>query len=252
MKENPETFIKTIESAKTLYGWSDQQTLAYAGLSLKGKALDWHNNQEATQTWPSFKKALIQRFGLDPNKMLSALTRRVQGEKESVRDYADALRTLVRYSRDPHLQATLLHFFTEGLREDVASFVKTRRPLSFEEAVKEGEYYEDNFRPGAATAQPARGHSAAAALIPTATRTTRRAQQENLPPADPSVEALTRKMESLTLKLHDLDAKLAVGAPAGQRPRLPAAACYECGEEGHLAKDCPRRRRNTAVNFIEY
>ena len=42
MKENPETFIKTIESAKTLYGWSDQQTLAYAGLSLKGKALDWH------------------------------------------------------------------------------------------------------------------------------------------------------------------------------------------------------------------
>ena len=59
-------------------------------------------------------------------------------------------------------------------------------------------------------------------------------------------------MESLTLKLHDLDAKLAVRAPAGQRPRLPAAACYECGEEGHLAKDCPRRRRNTAVNFIEY
>lgn len=147
-KENPETFLCTIESAKALYNWEDKQALAYAGLSLKGKALDWFNNQPEFINWSSFRKALIDRFGLDPKKMLSKLTKRVQGKKESVRDCADVLRTLVRYSRDPHLKATLQHFFTEGLRAEVATFVKSQRPQTFEDAVDLGEYYEDNFPAG--------------------------------------------------------------------------------------------------------
>ena len=65
-------------------------------------------------------------FWTGASRMLAALTKRVQGEKESVRDYADALCTLVRHSQDPNLQSTLRHFFMSGLREDVQSFVKTR------------------------------------------------------------------------------------------------------------------------------
>ncbi|EFN55617.1 hypothetical protein CHLNCDRAFT_52243 [Chlorella variabilis] len=155
-KENPETFIRTVESAKGLYSWSDAQAMAFAGLHLKGKALDWYNIQEP-MTWLRFKKALIGRFGLEPSRMLAALTKRMQGEKESVRDYADALCTLVRHSQDPNLQSTLRHFFMSGLREDVQSFVKTRRPETFEAAVAEGEYFEDtSLQQGVNGAHPIR------------------------------------------------------------------------------------------------
>ncbi|KAI7840765.1 hypothetical protein COHA_005579 [Chlorella ohadii] len=43
--QNPESFIQTISNAKRPYGWLDSQALAYAGLNLKGRALNWYNLQ---------------------------------------------------------------------------------------------------------------------------------------------------------------------------------------------------------------
>lgn len=197
--QNPESFIRAIESAQALYGWSDAQTLAYASINLKGKAMEWFDNHDTTLTWPSFKRALAKRFGPDPGKMLSALTTRVQAENESVRDYADAMRRIVRHSRDPHLKPTLMPFFIEGLRDDVATFVKTRRPSTFEEAVAESEYYEDNFKPSRAAAPES---AAAPGYTPPAPRPNHFAAQENLSP--PAAKALTRKLGWLYLKIMEL------------------------------------------------
>ena len=216
-KENPETFIRTVESAKGLYSWSDAQAMAFAGLHLKGKALDWYNIQEP-MTWLRFKKVLIGRFGLEPSRMLAALTKRVQGEKESVRDYADALCTLVRHSQDPNLQSTLRHFFMSGLREDVQSFVKTRRPETFEAAVAEGEYFEDTFLGGVAAAVS--GHPSAwgkeapaTPILPTATPAKVLRNSTNDP-----VDSITRKLEKLSLLVHDLRLYLAADSQPDDRP----------------------------------
>ncbi|KAL4427930.1 hypothetical protein ABPG75_002019 [Micractinium tetrahymenae] len=254
-KENPETFLKILDGTKTLYGWTDEQALAYASLSLRGKAQDWFNNQEIT-TWAGFKKALVDRFGLDPNKMLSALTRRKQKDGESTRDYADALRTLVRYSRDPQLQATLQYFFIEGLQPDAAIFVKAQRPKNFEDAVELGEYFEENFTAGIpmpAVRAATRGADLAAAVgRPAPADRSRRALQD-ASNTDP-IANLTRQMEKLSLKLMDMEKGWggrndppAGGSAPRPRPagdyRPPAgrpaqARCFKCGQEGHMAREC--------------
>ena len=203
--QNPESFLQTIASAKELYGWSDAQTLAYAGLNLKGRALDWYNIQPP-MTWRSFKRALVERFGLTPDLMLAALTRRVQGESESVRDYADALRTLVQCSRDPHLPCTLQHFFVNGLRWDLQVFVKTRRPKTFEEAVAEGEYYEQHFCGTTDQARaPAWGEHSPGTL-PSLPVEPAKASCGGA--AEDPVEAIARKLEKLTKHLHAICAQL--------------------------------------------
>ncbi|GAB4820423.1 hypothetical protein N2152v2_007469 [Parachlorella kessleri] len=62
----------------------------------------------------------------------------------------DSLRTLARWSSNNNVEGMMLHFFLEGLKDDVRAFVLTRRPGSFEQAVSEGEFYEDNFTNGTA------------------------------------------------------------------------------------------------------
>ena len=227
--QNPETFLRIIDSAKDLYGWSDAQTLAYAGLNLKGRALSWYNNQEP-MNWTAFKTALIDRFGIDPSKMLGALTKRVQGETESVRDYADALRTLVRHSRDPHLPSTLQHFFISGLRGDLQSFVKARRPETFEAAVAEGEYYEAEF--GGTAGRAAAGSNEAAAAPPLPSATIGRVLRERN--AGDPVESIRRQLEKVSLQLRDIRGSLALACvpDCGKLGRFELAvgasdpACY--------------------------
>ena len=129
------------------------------------------------------------------------------GSRDASLDTLEALRTLVRYSRDPQLQATLQYFFIEGLQPDAAIFVKAQRPKSFDEAVELGEYFEDNFTAGIpipAVRAAARGTSLAAAEgRPAATDRNRRALQD-ASNTDP-IASLTRQMEKLTLKLMDME-----------------------------------------------
>ena len=83
--------------ARGACGWTEEQAICYAGLHLDGKAAQWFCNSRFTR-WEPFQKAFLGRFGVDPSKVLSTLSKRVQGRQEPVRDYAEALRTLARYS----------------------------------------------------------------------------------------------------------------------------------------------------------
>ena len=231
-EQNPETFVRVIESAQGLYGWSDAQTMAYAGLNLKGRALDWYNNLEP-MSWTSFKTALTNRFGTDPSKMLGALTKRVQGETEGVRDYADALRTLVRHSRDPHLPSTLQHFFINGLREDLQRFVKTRRPQTFEAAITEGEYYEAEF--GGTAGRVAAGSKEATAAPPLPSAPSGRVLRERN--AGDPVEYVRRRLEKLSVQLHDITGSLAL-LHAPNPADYDATVCFHnCDEPDPWADD---------------
>lgn len=109
---------------------------------MDGKTAEWFGNQNFF-LWSDFEKSLLERFGLDPFKMLAALNKREQGADEPVRDFADSLRTLGGYSSNKHIKALLLHFFMENTWDDVRQFVLARRPSTFDTAVAEGEVYED-------------------------------------------------------------------------------------------------------------
>jgi len=73
-KDNPEAFLKQLTLAKGACGWSEGQALCYAGLHLDGKAAEWFCNNDFT-TWKAFDAAFLERFGLDPSKMLSTLSK---------------------------------------------------------------------------------------------------------------------------------------------------------------------------------
>ncbi|GAB4819831.1 hypothetical protein N2152v2_006877 [Parachlorella kessleri] len=114
-------------------------------MHLEGKAAEWFSNQDFKR-WEDFEKALQERFGLDPAKVLIRLERCKQGAQESVRDFADSIRTLTRCSGNPGQDdSLLLHFFLKGLRTEARDFVLYRRPTTFAQAVAEAEYYEDEF-----------------------------------------------------------------------------------------------------------
>lgn len=125
-------------------GWIDTQVLCYAGLHLDGRAADWYSKQDFNE-WAAFKKAVLDRFGMDSSKMLLKVSRRRQGDRESVRDFADALRSFGREANVHPVETMLYHFFLEGLQDEYRAFVLTRRPKTFEEAVAEAEYYEEHF-----------------------------------------------------------------------------------------------------------
>jgi hypothetical protein len=214
--QNPEAFTRQLRYAKAVHGWSDIHALYYAGMHLDGKAAEWFSNQDFTK-WEEFEKALQERFGIDPTKMLTLLEKRRQGPNESVRDFADSLRTLARYSAKGrgNNDALLLHFFLKGLRDEPKEFVLYRRPSTFEGAVAEGEYYEDQFTGG--RTKTTFMHGAQKVDTPPLsprqpnTRPGKKGKEE-----DPLTE-LTRQMGKLSLQL----------AQAQRNPRPPEGRCFK-------------------------
>ncbi len=248
--ENPEAFLRHLRYAKGASSWTDVQALYYAGLHLDGKAGIWFSNQEFP-TLDAFERALLERFGLDPSKMISALSRRVQGEEESVRDFADSLRTLARWSSNSNVEGMMLHFFLEGLKDDVRAFVLTRRPGSFEQAVSEGEFYEDNFTNRTAVLPSVDSSfevSHGRALKP-ANRSTYDATTKVTAAVDP-IQELAKEMGELRLQLAEFQHTL-------RRDAGPAAnlVCHNCGQPGHRWRDCtaPFRRpvAGAPINYME-
>jgi hypothetical protein len=236
--QNPEAFTRQLRYAKAVHGWSDLHALYYAGMHLDGKAAEWFSNQDFYK-WEEFERALLERFGIDPTKMLTLLEKRRQGPSESVRDFADSLRTLARYSAKGrgNNDALLLHFFMKGLRDEPREFVLIRRPSTFEEAVAEGEYYEDQFT-SSNRVKSTFMHGVNKVDTPPqspqhpASRNLRKGRE------DDAVAELTRQMGRLTIQLAQ-----AQRVPRGHLSDTRDVRRYQCGQQGHTARECPRSLR---------
>jgi hypothetical protein len=248
--ENPEVFLRHFRHAKGASGWTDTQALHYVGLHMDGKAAEWFNNQDFTR-WEVFERALTERFGLDPSKILYALSKRKQKKDESVRDYSDAMRTLARCSSIRTSDQVLFHFFMEGLREDVKTFVKYRKPSSFEAAVAEGEYYEDQFMDNtvklgaleeAIKVETPPGTPTPAPIFPNRFGKAAPTQAMTATASKDPMEELTKQMSRLALAMEQQGRQ---GMVFRNGPAPPPVECWNCGRRGHRAIECPYPARQS-------
>lgn len=116
------TFLESIEEFRQGYGMDEASLIQGIPVLLKGKAQDWYRNREKEYTWEQFKSALYENFTTlsERRNMEREIEKRIQDEKEGIREFVTQLKTLMRrrggYTEKEILDRVFLNMSTENMR----------------------------------------------------------------------------------------------------------------------------------------
>jgi hypothetical protein len=133
------TWLDSVSSLASLYGWDDEVTLSVAKLRLKGPARRWLKRQRFT-SWNDFQSQFLGRFGETRESAVSRLGCCFQQPGESPQEFAD--RFLQAADRAGRVEdAALLYQFLCQLLPDLRMEEVRTQPGSIDEAVQYCNYW---------------------------------------------------------------------------------------------------------------
>ena len=225
--------------------WNAAKQLAVIPTLLRGKLIDYYVDLDDTTKadLKLLKAALQDRAGKkeDPLAASKDFNERNQSVDERVADYASSLKKLfkIAYPEEEMTSAVLLQKFLTGLRPEISrQLLLRKKPSNFVSALADAVdiEYALKFNGGD-------DGSVHAMSLP---------QRK---PELPDTATLQRSLDELTKRLASLETSVQMsrqssnpqytrrvyvgGRGQGQRRDRRVGPCYNCGEDGHLFRNCP-------------
>ncbi|KAK8779210.1 hypothetical protein V5799_019450 [Amblyomma americanum] len=230
-QRNALTWISQVERVAALAHWSPSLTLATAATRLQRAAKDWHSSYGiAYETWDTWKQAFTARFDrkLTMQEFLDLQAARALRSSETLVEYMYSKNAILDKSPYPLANEERISLILSGINEDTWANPLAAQPCSSVIELIDRAALLDTRRRKAVTAQTTQLRNSALGQ-----RNRMRSSDESRGTADdgrgdPGEQSRRREQRE-----------------PGTSVR--AKACFNCGNIGHLSRDCTRPKTEATI-----
>ena len=225
------------EFVATAKEWDAAKQFAVIPALLRGKLIDYYVDFDNTikGDLKLLRAALEERVGKreDPLAASRSFSQRSQGQGERVSDFASSLKQLFKsaFPTEAMTSSVLHQRLLTGLHPEISRQLLLRsKPTTFTAAVKDATEIEYALEFGGE-------EDGVHAIRPTQPTP----EQSNATALHQKLDSLTKRLESLevTIGKSQTPNRPGYGRDRGNRRDRRIGPCYNCGEEGHLRRNCP-------------